>query len=114
MSRKRRARRQALNIRGLDVDALNGLCEVRQGHVVDGAGLPLLVVRPRDDVWPADVCEFDRAVCAAGLKRFIRPVASGEWPSEAPVRCPGFILVEEVALGIRWRMEISIHNPGVN
>jgi hypothetical protein len=66
---------------------------------------------PRGE-WPADYADLDRAVCAAGVKRFLRPAAPGEWPAGG--KSPAWVLVEELAPGLRIRTGREVCWPGDN
>jgi hypothetical protein len=83
----------------LDLDALNAV-SVIAGLVKAGSDVLLLVVPVRD----CDADEFDRILCAAGVKRFLRPALPGDPGAPAPdLPPPDKFLVEEVAPGVRTR-----------
>jgi hypothetical protein len=89
---------------GLDLDGLNAIAEYGGLVISEGRRLPL--VRPRDP--GADLTEFDQAVCAAGLKAFFRPLTPGEIPAELLVAGEEYLLLEEMARGVRLKRPVAI------
>jgi hypothetical protein len=90
---------------------LDRLCELL-GEVQVRSGL-VAILRPKGGAWPDEITEFDRQVCAAGLKVFIRAAASDEWPVE--VLPPGYkpaawVLVREIVPGERCRQEATLYS----
>ncbi len=71
----------------------------------DGTEVPFLV--PQDDCrsteW--DFVAFDRAACASGVKKFVRPASD----ADAPVARYGqAVLVEEITPGFRLRHSLAL------
>jgi hypothetical protein len=70
------------------------------------------VVRPKGNVWPADPNVFDRAVCAAGVKWYVRPASpAGEGRptvSAGAGRTTDWVLVEEMQPGARCRLGLHL------
>jgi hypothetical protein len=93
--------RPAADMPGLDTEIMERISRWGGDYLVDGARLPLVL--PLADI--TDHSEFDRQVCGAGLKRFVRPFQA----SDHPVGLPGaHILVQELAPGIRRRAGVRI------
>lgn len=76
---------------------------------LDGEIVPL--TRPRAEHGVPHHMDFDRRVCAAGVKRFVRPLL----PSDEEARPPGvpgfdsdWILVAECEPGVRERRGVSV------
>ncbi len=107
---------------GLDRKALDriALC----GAAVEMDGRLILTIRPKADCSTADFdqMEFDRTVCAAGLKRFIRPCMPSDQPDPTQqISGPpmagnmgfeaGWVLVEEQSPGIRFRRGVDLFHP---
>lgn len=95
-----------------DLKALNRISGLVGFHPVPGiaGGEPLPFVEPLED-WDDpdwDFMAFDRAICAAGVKAFIR------WASPADQSPPGaeglftseLLLVTEIAPGLRSRIDL--------
>lgn len=85
-------------------------CEVPALADCPGASLP--VVEPRGPI--ADHMAFDRAVCAAGLKLFIRPATAGDWPEADREIDPALgrythVVVREMSEGVRVRSPVNFH-----
>jgi hypothetical protein len=109
--RRRRKKKVSGPWPGLDVDALNAVSFL--GGVLLFEGRPVPLVRPRGE--PADPVLFDCTVCAAGLKRFIRPILPedqrGGWWEVGN----DHLLVEQIAPGnhvkepvqVFWRDDVS-------
>ena len=68
------------------------------------------LIRPRDP--EADQMEFDREICAAGLKAFFRPLTPGEFPAELLKAGEKYLLVEEASRGVRLKRPMAIVWPG--
>jgi hypothetical protein len=95
--------------------------EVRQVYE-DGEFLPYLIPRR---AW-RDHMDFDRAVCATGLKDYVRPIMPSDHPNPARARSSGpvpqmppgtnALRIRELARGIRTRLSCTISFPkaGVN
>jgi hypothetical protein len=80
-----------------DPEKISELCHYG-GCWVEGA-LVTLAIQPTVNVAHHD--EFDRALCAAGLKRFVRPQHLTDDDLGVGV---GAVLVEEIQPGVRARM----------
>jgi hypothetical protein len=85
----------------------------RPGGVANIEGERVPVVLPLEDL--EDHTEFDRQICAAGLKRFLRPLAPSDQPDPAGVYGPeaprftgSHILVHELTEGVRGRAGIQL------
>lgn len=95
---------------GVDIRALDAFSECG-GFVRMGEEL-VVVVRPRGTC--RNHMAFDRRVCAAGLRRFVRRVLPDDTPADAPADCrfrTDWLLVTEAASGVRTRMEVECHWP---
>jgi hypothetical protein len=106
MDRRRPGKRKDGGLpRGLDIEALNGIAECGGFVLVQGDSVPL--VRPLDA--DASQLEFDRALCASGLKRFVRAAMRDEWPEvmEMP-RLHDHVLVREEVPGVRVRLSLTV------
>jgi hypothetical protein len=109
-ARQRRRRRQMADLRrGVDVAALHAVSEC--GGFVDAGGRPVPLLRPKDP--GIDQMEFDRRVCAAGVKAFVRVRLADDFPPgvEPP---GGYTLVRECASGVRLRCDVAVCWPGRN
>jgi hypothetical protein len=86
----------------MDAKAVNAIAECG-GFVRDGEQL-LIVLRPHDAM--IDQMDFDRQICAAGLKSFIRPILIAEnlGPGKPDLR-GGYMKVTEITPGVRTRLE---------
>ncbi len=99
--------------------ALNAIA-VQSGFTVfiDGESFPL--IKPKADYQAADYhfMDFDREVCAAGMKAFVRPwMPSDEMKPEHQISWPpmplfarqksDFVLVREITPGMRTRMGVN-------
>jgi hypothetical protein len=87
----------------LDMDALMA-CSRLEG-TVDVAGEVLLMIVPSD--LRMDHMTLDRAICEAGVTRFVRRTM----PSDRPfpdVSIGEFVLVQELSKGLRHRVPIAI------
>jgi hypothetical protein len=109
-SLRRRRRRQMADLRrGVDVAALDALSECGGFVAAGGTLVPLL--RPKDP--GLDQMEFDRRVCAAGVKAFVRVRLADDFPPG--VEPPGeYTLVRECAPGVRLRCDVAVCWPGRN
>jgi hypothetical protein len=58
----------------------------------------------------ADHADFDRELCAAGIKRFVRQRMESDWPSEVTdgQALPGHLLVTEKTPGVRTRVPLVV------
>ncbi len=86
-----------------DIKALAAICDFGGMIHIEGDGVPLLL----PDGEP-DQMDFDKAACAAGLKKFLRPML----PSDGPVATgnPGatHVIVEEMKPGARLRRPAKV------
>jgi hypothetical protein len=102
-----------------DVEALALIACCKGTISLDGEALPL--IHPLG-LW-LDITDFDRQVCAARLKVFIRPVAPSDLPDPDRIvrgdpaiveamkkdwSPDKYVLVREAAPGIRSRLGISV------
>src|SRR4051812_19498776 len=111
MGRQSRSKRERRG-KGLDAYALTRIAT--PGGTSSGAYGRVPIVVPRGDV--ADHMQFDRAVCAAGLKKFLRPVTPSDQPDPAralrggetppPQFLGSHVLVEELSPGLRTRVPV--------
>jgi hypothetical protein len=92
-----------------DEDAIHAIAEVSPIVVfLENEGVPVLRPRPDYRTPPdEDGCAFDRRICAAGLKHFVRSAFAGEWPVSPP---PKWVSVQEAAPGIRQRLVVNAPN----
>jgi len=102
-----------------DVHALDEISSCEGTVTVEGRPVP--VVLPRADYTgdDFDYMEFDRAICEAGVREFVRPVSPGDQPNpskqisgpplpaDCRLSCP-WILVRELHPGVRARLEMDI------
>ena len=88
-----------------DRDALNKI----SWHCFDvfWGGVKYPAISPKVD-WQ-DPSEFDAAVCAAGLKQFVRRILDSDMPFPMPGR--NAILVREMTPGIRSRLFFTLDRP---
>jgi hypothetical protein len=71
---------------------------------------------------PPDHMEFDRQVCAFGLKSFLRPVMPSDFPKEWPANWPprssaekcNHVLVTEASPGVRTRQWLTLYSRAVD
>jgi hypothetical protein len=98
-------RSHGINPDSLDGKALNQISELVDWVFIFGMSLP--IVEPLRCV--EDHMEFDRQICAAGLKRFVRRIL----PSDLPAIAPGVddhvshVLVAEHTPGLRSRIGLQ-------
>jgi hypothetical protein len=107
--------------RGPDKAALDRLAEWRPPVLIEGRRV--LVCRPRACTISPDFdhSAFDRAICPAGVRQFIRPVTPSDQP-DAELQLPGspalptglrfetpWVLVTEVAAGVRQRVGVTLY-----
>ncbi len=96
------------------VRALSRISDFGGVALVDGVEVPIVLPLAEWD----DPGEFDRAVCAAGLKTFLRPLTAADQPDpsrrirggpgdELPRFAGTHILVRELAPGIRTRTGVD-------
>lgn len=91
---------------------LDGIAHQAGSVLYEGRSVPLLY--PIGE-YPADVLDFDRAVCASGIKAYFRPVNRRELPSEIQAQWVGlWVYVEELARGIRRRKECDLFVPDLD
>jgi hypothetical protein len=85
----------------------------RETRVLDEIGRPsdrLPVLEPTGT--PATHEEFDRMVCQAGLRKYVRPVMDDDWQltPEIPIfGMPDHVLVVELSRGVRHRCGFHLH-----
>jgi hypothetical protein len=121
MARRRRKKSRTIPWDRIGGTALNAVALFRTAPVlIDGERL--FVLMPKGD-WRSgrfDHMEFDQAVCAAGLKAFVRPVMPSDQPN--PLRRvsgpliplddmrikAGWLRVTELSPGVRMREEVTI------
>jgi hypothetical protein len=103
MGKRRRQKRQR---RQGDVPRLEGLAEVPgvPAFLPWGGTCPLVVPLTTWD----DPTDFDREVCARGLKLYARPALPGDWPPGVDNGYVG-VIVREAGQGVRVR--VGIHGP---
>jgi hypothetical protein len=103
----------------IDAVALNAVAFRATAVLIDGVRLAVLI--PKSD-WRGDRFDhmsFDRAVCAAGLKAFVRPVTPSDQPNplhrvSGPLIPLGtrfttdWLRVTKLASGVRLRQEVTI------
>lgn len=103
----------------LDVEALARIANYR-GDSIFGGGGPIAaldgypgdhrlpVVEPLEPI--ADQMDFDRRICGAGLKAFVRPRTAEDWPESLP-DAPGpryaHVVVRELSPGIRVKSPVA-------
>lgn len=102
--RKRDPRRRERPPAGppMDLVALGRLA--RFVGLIDCDGEPIALIEPLSPI--ADQMDFDRRVCLAGLKSYIRPRAADDWPEGLPDPGPPrqpHVIVREVTPGFRVR-----------
>jgi hypothetical protein len=96
-----------------DVAGLSRLAESGGFALIDGEHVPIAI--PREE--PDDAVEFDRRVCACGLRRYLRPMMAAD-QSQAlrvtggdpggPTQFKGtHILVTELRPGVRHRVGVA-------
>jgi hypothetical protein len=90
------------------MDALDALSECGGFVLIEGRRLPL--VRPIDP--DADQMTFDRGICAAGLTEFVRPLMPEDVPANLLKAGEKYLLVEEMARGVRLKRPVAIIWPG--
>lgn len=102
----------AAKLLGIDVLALYDL--VDELEWVYGGDEPIQLVNPSEQPTTLDeLTEFDRNICAAGLKSFVRRRFDFEEFMKAPdspaeVGLPDFVLVEEITPGLRTRRPFEV------
>jgi hypothetical protein len=96
-----------------DTAALAVLCDALAGPVRVGGEL-LMALRPKGGEWPQDVTSWDRRVCAAGVRAFVRPSCPHPWPAGEGGLGGRWTLVEEIRPGLRVRRGIEVCWPDDN
>jgi hypothetical protein len=86
---------------GVDAKAVDALALC--GGFVRDADQLLVVLRPRDVL--TDQMDFDREICAAGVKCFIRPILLNENMGPEKQGATGYMKVTELTPGVRARLE---------
>jgi hypothetical protein len=108
----------------LDYGALAAISDLLGLVDLDGEPLPLVEpLRPYDDH-----TDFDRAVCKAGIKAFVRRTMESDQPGHGtpldplthlpdptiPIpedRFPDHVIVREACEGMRWKFGIQLEAP---
>jgi hypothetical protein len=105
MDRRARRRKDGGRPPGLDLETLNGIAEYGGTILVENRSVPLM--RPLNQ--DVEQIEFDRTLCRAGLRQFVRAVMADEWPEVLEVPDgQDHVLVTEEAPGIRTRLSIAV------
>jgi hypothetical protein len=106
-ARDRTVRAAGFDPNDIDFAALGRISQCE--GLVKGPDGPALLVSPHEP--PQDSSGFDRAICAAGIKRFVRRCVASDKPGigkplipSTPIPnipLPEFLFVEEVTRGVR-------------
>ncbi len=92
-----------------DKHALDSVCRKVAVMEVDGEQVTWIEPLRKYD----DCMEFDRAVCAAGLKRYARRGMPSDVPDRPDLKIPEMLIVEEIKPGIRGKCQVSGFVPFV-